>query len=184
MSMTDQHSVFAKPVDKNNLGLAKLTGQGAPYTIKGMAAVYFIRVLPVVCFLLLGSWLVAPQFFPSLREFVPDQNGLGLFAVYAVIVGPALETALFVLLVLLIPSVWYDSIRGQLILCFAVGVGFGLLHLPNLLTVVAAFWGGAIMFAALLQHWLCGARDRGMAMCFALHVVHNTLMLLLLVVLD
>lgn len=171
--------------------LVKLLGQRTPYSMGGMLTIYITRVLPFICSLAIVAWLFAPQFILRLHDYVPDPKELGTFVLFAVFIAPIIETILFLIFLVIVPSRWYHSSSKnlsagsrQVILCIVFGTIFGLLHLPNPFSVVAAFWGGAIMFAMLLDHSLCNKRDRGIVVCGTLHAVHNSLMLLLLVAFD
>jgi hypothetical protein len=167
--------------------LANLLGRKAPYSVSDLLYVYSTRDLPFAAALGLAAWWFAPEQLHSFSEYLTMFGGFVNLVLLTVVIGPLLETVFFVIFILITPATWYQSepdavgtFGRQVILSVVCGTLFGALHLStSIVAAISAAIGGAVMFAVLLQHWQANLRDRGIAMCWAIHMVHNALMLLL-----
>jgi len=164
-----------------NFALTRFLGRSAPFSFGDLVYVYCSRDLPVVAVLLALGALLDPR--PDITVEAPL-----MFFLLAVVLLPTLETAIFIILALLVPRAWYEpditakqSPSRILLVSLAGGVLFGALHshLDDIVITLSAAWGGTIMFAVLLIHWSQKARDRGIVMCWVLHVGHNGLFITL-----
>jgi hypothetical protein len=172
------------------MDLAKLLGRRAPYSTGDMFYVYLTRDLPFMTALALAPLAFSSIQWLSFGDYLALTGGLPYLVLSAVVIGPVLETGIFIVFILMMPPAWYQagsnalSADGRRIaLSIICGALFGALHLStSLVAAIGAMVGGTVMFAVLLQHWLANLRDRGIVMCWALHVVHNALMLPLLAV--
>ncbi|MFO0157431.1 MAG: hypothetical protein ACK51V_00165 [bacterium] len=169
------------------MDLATLLGRKSPYSVADLLYVYSTRDLPFAAALGLAAWWFAPEQLDSFSEHLRTAGGLLNLVLFAVVIFPLLETVFFVIFILVTPPAWYRTGSGavsafgrQVILSIVCGALFGALHLPSAVATISAAIGGTVMFAVLLEHWQANLRDRGIAMCWAIHVVHNALMLLLL----
>jgi hypothetical protein len=167
--------------------LATLLGRPAPYSVPDLFYVYLTRYLPIFPLLLLAEWWLRRERLTPVGGYPADAGSPLELVLSGVVIAPLLETVFFIILILITPAGWYrlgggtwSPFRRQVILSIVGGALFGLLHLSTSIVVaISAAAGGALMFAVLLQHWLANLRDRGIVMCWAIHVVHNALMLLL-----
>ena len=172
--------------------LAKLLGRRAPYSFMDMLFVYFTRDVPFATALLGLAFLFARDQLPNMDDVLSRFDSVGFFAFAVIIVSPLIETLFFLFFILVVPQVWYRSSSNllsanarQITLCVFFGTMFGLLHLADsVFAAISAAIGGMIMFAVLLQHWLCGSRDRGIVMCWALHSVHNLLLVSIFILVE
>jgi Type II CAAX prenyl endopeptidase Rce1-like len=115
----------------------------------------------------------------------PKFESVLLLLLFVILVVPAFETLLFLLLALLIHPDWLfdpeadksDCFRRLVLTLILGGVTFAAVHahLGSLVTTLHAFFSGVIFFAVLLAHWGIGRRDRGIVMCWLVHAIHNAI---------
>lgn len=153
-------------------------GRDVPMGFKGLMGVFLVRDLPAM-----GLLIALALVYPTLLVAEPkqlDADDVRTSFLYAVVFTPLLETALFILIALLLPKglrQQSSSERKQQIkvvwVSVLVGVAFGFLHDGTIVRVAWASWGGFLMFALLLEHWSRGMPDRGIVLAWGLHVIHN-----------
>ena len=108
-----------------------LLGRVAPYSTKDMLYVYFTRDVPVTVALTLLALLLMPSQFITMDEILSEFGDVKTFALAAVLILPAIETIIFVLLVIFIPPTWYRSSskmlgtnEREIIFCISCGAFF------------------------------------------------------------
>jgi hypothetical protein len=153
-------------------------GRDVPMGFKGLVGLFLTRDLPAM-----GILIALAVVSPSLLVAEPKQldvDDVRTSFLFAVVFIPLLETALLVLIALLLPKGLMQrssSERKQQLkvvgVSALVGIAFGLLHDGTIVRVAWASWGGFLMFALLLEHWSRGMPDRGIALAWGLHVIHN-----------
>ncbi|MCA2998165.1 MAG: hypothetical protein ING75_06120 [Rhodocyclaceae bacterium] len=157
----------------------RVMGRAAPYTRRDIVSVYMGRLFPLSVFGMGGVGYVAWD--EGLDAFSAGFNSSSIFLLYALLVGPYIETLLFAVFfhfarwVGVFPT---EPTSGALF-CSVLALLFSLAHhdrsfIEYFYTWVLGFFLANIMF----QHWCCGHQRTGFLYTWLAHQIFNTQVIL------